>query len=304
MSAVLLKSRANTSPTRERGTVNTSPTRERGTDNKFVRPHSWSQLVVRRNDIVFRDVGPGRVGIEIAVHNEGEEPTETTMAIVQSAPLGAFVRWRPLSVAQVPALAPGASTIVKFEARRPSVSTLGDPRKIAPQTLLTAFDNEDDRQARSAFGTLPADLMDLIGLRNLYWAGNLNIFIGARSVERHMAQALRTYPGRTNAAMFLVGEARDAYSFSLSGAGAAWDAALYHWRIHSLQQLRDNPAAAFDQWIELDGMNAMVLAMLPPTDCEAGDVQVHVRQKSSGREAVVEFSFDPAAAGPGCYAVA
>ncbi|MCI0739003.1 MAG: hypothetical protein L0Y72_08165 [Gemmataceae bacterium] len=263
-----------------------------------------SQLVVRREDIVFRDVGPGRVSVEIAVHNEGEEPTESTMAIVQSAPLGAFVRWRPLSVAQIPALEPGASVAVEFEARRPSVSTLGDPRKIEPLTLLTALDNDDDRQARSAFGALPADLLELFGRRNLYWAGNLNIFIGARSVERHVAQALRIYPGRVNAAMFLVGEGRDAYSFSLIGVATAWDTALYHWRIPGLEHARDNPPAAFDQWIELHCMEPMLLAMIPPQGCAEGDVQVHVRQKSSGREAVVEFSFDPAAVGPGCYAVA
>jgi hypothetical protein len=41
----------------------------------------------------------------------------------------------------------------------------------------------------------------------------------------------------------------------------------------------------------------------PPAGCAAGKLDVRVQQKSTGREAVVEFGFDPDAEGPGCYTV-
>jgi hypothetical protein len=47
----------------------------------------------------------------------------------------------------------------------------------------------------------------------------------------------------------------------------------------------------------------MLLALRVPHKCEAATVAVHVIQKSTRREAVVEFSLDPGAAGRGCYTV-
>jgi len=47
----------------------------------------------------------------------------------------------------------------------------------------------------------------------------------------------------------------------------------------------------------------IMLALCPPRDCGAGSVAVHVQQRSTGRWAVVEFSLDPKAAGPGCFVV-
>ena len=40
----------------------------------------------------------------------------------------------------------------------------------------------------------------------------------------------------------------------------------------------------------------------PPVVVRA-DVEVHVTQRSTRKTAVVEFSFDPRAVGPGCYVV-
>src|SRR5207247_993575 len=94
----------------------------------------------------------------------------------------------------------------------------------------TALANDDDPDARSTSvvaPALPADLLDLVGRNNPHWAGNLNIFLGGRPVERHLAQALRVYPGRTNLAMFVVGSGNDAYAFQLKGTGADWDTALH-----------------------------------------------------------------------------
>jgi hypothetical protein len=46
-----------------------------------------------------------------------------------------------------------------------------------------------------------------------------------------------------------------------------------------------------------------LLALCPPADCTAAALEVHVTQRSTGQSAVVEFSLDPNAAGPGCYVV-
>ncbi|HEX4611091.1 MAG TPA: hypothetical protein VH092_23070, partial [Urbifossiella sp.] len=47
----------------------------------------------------------------------------------------------------------------------------------------------------------------------------------------------------------------------------------------------------------------LLLAVNPPAKAREGVVNVHVRQESSGREAVVEFTLDASARGPGCYKV-
>jgi hypothetical protein len=140
---------------------------------------------------------------------------------------------------------------------------------------------------------------------NPHWAGNLNVFIGPQAVERHLAQALRVYPGRTNLAIFVVGTDRDAYSFHLAGGGATWGARLFDMTPQAslhLDLCKVSPLAE-DRWIEMDGRRMLMLALVPPLDCERGTAEVHVEQRSSGRTAVVEFSLDPTAAGPGCYVV-
>jgi hypothetical protein len=60
---------------------------------------------------------------------------------------------------------------------------------------------------------------------------------------------------------------------------------------------------AEDEWVPVRGQRVFTLALRPPADCEARSVEVHVTQRSTGQTAVVEFSLDPTAAGPGCYTV-
>ena len=56
-------------------------------------------------------------------------------------------------------------------------------------------------------------------------------------------------------------------------------------------------------WVPLGGGHPILLRMEPPAECETGSLDVHVRQRSTGKSAVVEFSMDPRAMGPGCYVV-
>ena len=290
-----------------------------------------ASLRVERTDIDFSNIRPERLDIRVRVTNVGAECSAPTVAVLSAAPLGAFVPWRPLAAAQVPVLEPGASFVVRAEARRPRNQQLGTPDRIPPRQLLVALGADDDEPSRQsqrnvatdllrflrgrrggsigavksiAAGELPADPLQLLGRENPHWAGNLNIFIGNQSVERHMAQALRVYPECTNMAMFIVGTLADAYAFTLRGSAERWEAGLFDITQGGSLLLDDNSTAIdVAKWIELPGCALMMLAMVPPKGASKGTIEVHVTQRSSGQTAVVEFSLDPSAAGPGCYTV-
>lgn len=288
-------------------------------------PHlDHSLLTVQHNGITFENIGTDLVHIAVTVHNEGAGASDWTTAELWAAPLGAFVPWRPLALLQVPALEPGHSAVLDWWALTPRPRTLGTPDRVPPRKVLTALGADDQPPSRGqaskaekkpgrstvlaqAFPTttLPEDLMQLLGRPNVHWAGNLNVFIGDKPVERHLARALRIYPGRTNVAYFVLGQGSDAYAFELTGAGADWNARLYDMTECNtlvLDQRRDAPLEP-KKWLEVPGMRMLLLALEPPTDCREGTVEVHVEQRSTGQTAVVEFSFDPRAAGPGCYVV-
>src|SRR5262249_6560849 len=107
-----------------------------------------TKLAVQREDIAFRDVAPGWVEISITVTNLSDEPSAPDVAVIQAAPLGAFVPWRPLAVVPVPMLQPGASHTLTVQAARPRVQALGNPDQVSPQRLLTGLGMDDDPQAR------------------------------------------------------------------------------------------------------------------------------------------------------------
>jgi hypothetical protein len=264
-------------------------------------------------DIVFANVAPDRVALRVTVRNDNEVPSPATFALVQAAPLGAFVSWRPVTALAIPPMEPGETRELGVELRTGPVQVLGRPGRVPPSSVLTALAADDggSRRSRGAGfapgltnGTLPADLMSLFGRTNPHWAGNLNIFFPGRAVERHLARALRIYPGRVNMALFIVGQGQDWYSFSLAGNGAGWDARLYD--MHDARSLIDpeaSAAVALDKPIYMRSGGLLMLALCPPADCGQGEVQVHVQQRSTGKTAVVEFSLDPNAAGPGCFVV-
>jgi hypothetical protein len=278
--------------------------------------HTNAGLTVERTDILFADVAPGRVGIEITVTNLGDHLSTPTYAAIQAAPLGAFVPWQPLAVLPVPVLGPGESFVLRTEAVRPAPKPLGPPDRVPPRQLLTAVNPQDERpqppstqmrtpRALPATPTLPSDLLQLMGQGGVHWAGNLNVFVGSKAVERHMAQALRIYPGRLNMAMFVVGNGRpDAYRFQMTATGDL-SATLHDTtgRESLTFDLNKQTPLSDGKWIEAPGQFLMMLALSPAKDCGKCDVAVHVAQRSSGAEAIVEFSLDPKAAGPGCYTV-
>lgn len=67
-------------------------------------------LVVRRQDISWRNVTPGVVLITVRVRNAGSERSEPTTLTLESAPFGAFVRWTPLDTRAPEPVARGGRT--------------------------------------------------------------------------------------------------------------------------------------------------------------------------------------------------
>jgi hypothetical protein len=153
--------------------------------------------------------------------------------------------------------------------------------------------------------TLPPSPLDLLAGPNTHWAGNINVFVAGKAVERHLAKALRIYPERTNVAMFIVGASPDSYRFDLLGLGPDWDAAIVDpMNAGSLSQgMSDGTAIEPGSWHFLRSHSLLFLVLRPSAGCREGGVEVHVTQRSTRKTAVVEFSFDPRAVGPGCYIV-
>ncbi len=292
------------------------------------RPEVW----VERKDISFQDVEGGNVRIQVKVHNAGTQRSRATSVCLASAPFGAFVPWTPLGVLPVPPLAPGETLTLSMDVARPRPAPLGDFGGVPPRRLLTAVNAPEAGAPRARGGSpgmiavvqalasfragsgsptktrpaLPPDLLELLGRDNPHWAGNINVFIGGHSVERHRAGALRVHAGRTNMAMFLVGDpARPgAYAFELVGLEAGWEAGLYD--VTNNQTLVVGPADAplpEARWVETKGGLMVMLVIRPPAGCRRGNLEVRVTRRSGGKAAVVEFDLDPNAQGAGCYYV-
>ncbi len=263
----------------------------------------FGRLDLDREDISFTTPRPGVLSVAVTVRNVGRAPTLPTPALLRSAPLGAFVPWAPLDTIVIPPLLPGRSTVLRGEYALPTPVALGGADRIPPSRALVALGlGEPDRPRRPAPRVAAPDALGVFGLGSLHWAGNINLFFPKVDVERHTAMALRVYPGRTNLAMFIVGTGpADRYKLELTGTGTAWNPRLYD----SFPNLAVMEAARHDpltdgRWHRLSS-GVLMLAVDVPADAREGAVNVHVRQESSDREAVVEFTLDAAAGGPGCY---
>ena len=294
----------------------------------YVRSDSEADLRLDRTDIRFHSLNGDKVRIELTIHNEAENRSRPTLIRLESAPLGAFVPWKPLAQLLVPALEPGATHELTTEVARPRPVPLGDFNRVPPRRVLAALSSPDQpsgnagtrgflelcfrfrtnnrsSKSDSSVATLAPDLWDLLCHSQPHWAGNLNVFVGTRAIERHLAKALRVYPGRTNLAMFVVGSPgrHDGFAFELVGLDSDWKAALYD--MTNCESLLDNSDAPIEErkWVESYGSLAGLLAIRPPMHSPAGCLEVRVTRKSDEKQAVVEFDLDPDAQGAGCYSV-
>lgn len=289
-----------------------------------------ADLRVDRRDIEFHDVAGDRVRIQVSVRNAGQLPSQPEIMRIESAPFGAFVAWRPLAQLVVPALKPGESRELSIEVPRPRRVPLGDFNRVPPGKLLTALSSPGQPSRRktdmqsllqlmwtgrswrsqeifpATDTSLAPDPWELLGRGQPHWVGNINVFIGSRAVERHMAKALRIYPGRTNLAMFVVGNPGqgNAFAFEVKGLESAWNAALYDMTHGNSLMVGDSASLiGRTKWIETLGHLLIMVAMQPPRDCSVGKLDVHVTRRADQKSAIVEFDLDSTAQGPGCYTI-
>ena len=277
---------------------------------------SAAGLRADRTDISFQNVTPDVVRVDVSVTNDGSLWSPPTEVALQSALLGAFLTWHPLLTLTVPPLSPRTSAVVSGSAWVPQPAPVAPPEEVwsMPAHLLQEFaetaareareeaEREARRLLRQPAPVVAADPFALVGRNGYHWAGNIDILMRGKAAERHMAQALRVYPGKTNAAMFFVGDRKDGYKFELSGDVDDWQPELLD-MTHSLSlRPRKAPSISTSEFREFV-RGTLYLLLRPPQGAERGAVSVHVTRQSDGKEAVVEFDLDSRAAGAGCYTV-
>ena len=147
--------------------------------------------------------------------------------------------------------------------------------------------------------------------RSVHWIGNINVLIGDADVERHMAQALRIYPGFANRCVFFLGDKTgESYSFELKGPGAEWVTKLSRleepWGFRCFSGGYAGPWQQIQpgDWLGVEPNGQIGVEISPPEDATEGGLSIEVCRKSDKRGAVVEFDFSESAAGTGCYTVA
>lgn len=281
-----------------------------------------SNLRVDRRRIRFQNTGPDQVRITVEVGNAGPTSSLPCRMRIDAAPFGAFLPWRRLTTLTVPSLQPGETTrLVTTEAQAGSGTSPG-AAGIIPRGLLTAIGANDEnahrmRRGRGGIrptrvlgvlmrrmlsgnsGVLPPNLLELLAGPQPHWAGNLNIWIESRPVERHLAPRLRVHAGRANLAMFCIG-GHDDYAFRVEDQGLAWRHSIFDLRRGGLVDTQEYPHSD-GPWHSFRNAAPLLLVLRPPVNCPRGQVDVCVTQRSSGRTAHVEFDLDPLADGPGCF---
>jgi hypothetical protein len=239
-------------------------------DSGPIRIRPAAKVTLDRSDLVFAGIGADRLRLEITLRNTADVPAAATTARISAAPFGAFVPWQPLLDLPVGAIPPRSTTTLRTVAARPRRA----PRTEAAQ-MSTAI-----RLFLRAQGVRVSRRE-----QHLHWAGNVDVFVHERAVERHVARLAGLVPGAVNVADFVVGgRLPDAYKFDFAADN---DGSELRLQLPGLRGRSIQPST----WVELPHQQMLLLlARTPPHDSE-GYVHEHVRQRSSGRDAVVEFAF-------------
>jgi hypothetical protein len=272
---------------------------------------SEPSLVVRRQDILWYPSSADTLRIEVRVHNVGRSPSARQPMTLRYASFGAFVPWQPLGTLTVPSIPPGESVVVTAEVERSPEPGAGLPGGPPPFTAIGARAKDGQQSSRGKMSSTERaayrrfralrretwkTLRRLGNGRQLHKAGNINVLIGQQEAERHLSGTLQIFPDRRNVAMFLVGDCVDSYRFGINGVDAEWEVSLETPADEDFEM----QALAPGTWREMMPRTPAFLVLDTPAAACSAKVEVHVDQESTGRRAVVEFSFDPSARGPSC----
>ncbi len=240
--------------------------------------------LLTREGIGWRNLDARTLRIEIDVENLLDVAIPADTLVIEAAPFGAFVPWRPLTQVGVPPLVPG-------ERRR-----------------LTAD---------VPMGDLPED-SPVTRRPHVHWAGNLNVWFSKRpeeAVERHRIFDLVVPRGsHTLVSLFL--EAGAKYSLEIHGLIPEWSASIRPWVQDSaslsaflveLEKKGETLSAGLVKALMAvdlpEGGTLEVRAPMRPSRCH---LEVHVRRETDGQVVPVEFSFaaaDESATSLGCVDV-
>jgi hypothetical protein len=221
-----------------------------------------------------------------------------------TAPLGAFLPWRHLETLTIPSLQPGARMIAETEALKPRTSPLGRIDRIRPRRVGTALAKHEARERRARSKRLAPSVTDFTRPRSDNWLGNIEVFLNNNRVERHCGRGLQVQPGMLNWTVFMVGWGvrSEAYSFRIHGDGKAWKTRLFAVPLSARSMIGTSGGTAIREgrWMDASAVRFVRLQFRPPERSRRGTIDVEVAQRSSGLKAVIEYSLDAEATGPGC----
>ena len=267
-----------------------------------------TELVVEREDIRFGQEAPGRVWLEVEVHNRGGRVSDPDVLRVNEAPFGAHVASRPVAKLEVPPVPPGGSVRVGATFDEDGTGRLrpldaGAGGVTDPASLLDVLSQEAWRRLAMPRPLLamprPLDdmaplqriLARILGRENVAWAGNFDVHIGGCEAERHISSAIRLVSGMENIALFQVGDRAEAFVFDLQGPAGAWEATL------SLA----GASVPLGVPLDLRPCTWVMLSVSPPAEASQGLLAVGVTRHETGKRALVEFGFGVETIPPGCF---
>jgi len=150
--------------------------------------------VFTRESIRWRSVGPEMVEIAIDVDNPESEATALGDLVIETAALGAFVPFRPVTRVALGSLEPGERRRVKALVRRDVLAL--------PAGLSGSFGAMMAEVLRHSGEKAVPELIDLV--QRSEWAGNLNVYFDRKpeaAIEVHRALGLRVKAGTPVAVM-------------------------------------------------------------------------------------------------------
>ncbi|HXX92064.1 MAG TPA: hypothetical protein VEN81_00430 [Planctomycetota bacterium] len=168
----------------------------------------------RRQSITWRTAAPGWVELEILLANDSDKETAPGELVLESAALGAFVPFGPVTRIAVGALEPGDRR--RIRARVPRILLPG-PGRLVPAMA----------DALSRLPDLTAEVVDL--MKHAEWAGNLNVYFDRRperAVEVHRAFGLELRAGRPVMFMVDLPSGGSEYRIEVTTTGPDWSAVL------------------------------------------------------------------------------
>ena len=169
-----------------------------------------AELHVEPDWIEFFEVAPGRVRIEVTVHNKGGAPSRPQQLKLHAAPIGAHLGWQPLAQLRLPAVLPRRTLTVATEVYRAQPSQSSLPLQVlrGAAHMARRLDRIPNlgllwkRACNESVTTelwarsLPLDPFERLGRKSPNWAGGIRMGVGAGWLFEEIELMGRAVPAR------------------------------------------------------------------------------------------------------------